>query len=352
MQPPSILDWTFDELKRDLVERGWLKDAARLPEQIFRGIHQRGARELSGLVGVSTRKIARLTEAYTLAWPELLTVQASWDQSARYAFRLADGSIIESVLLPHHGKWTACVSSQAGCALACQFCATGQLGLKRNLTPGEIVAQVLLLGQHSGQRISDLVFMGMGEPLQNDRAVIKACTILSSAFGSQISPRRMVISTAGMVPAIRRYTETSHRMKLVFSLGAADPEKRQRLMPIQKTFGFEDFLSAIGDYAKSRGNKHVTLEYVAIRDVTLGQDDILAIKENLVGRFPFILNVIPMNPVANSGLEAPTWHEVKAWSEQLRPLGFPVKVRRSAGKDQVAGCGQLGTSLLLGAAGV
>jgi 23S rRNA (adenine2503-C2)-methyltransferase len=156
----------------------------------------------------------------------------------------------------------------------------------------------------------------------------------------------MVISTAGVVPAIQRFARSDHRMKLVFSLGSAIPEKRLQLMPIQRTYGFEEFLSSIAEYARSRGNRFVTLEYVAISGVTLGQDDLLAIRENLVGRFPFILNVIPMNPVNQSGLTAPTWHEVKEWSEQLRPLGFPVKVRRIAGKDQVAGCGQLGTRLL------
>jgi 23S rRNA (adenine2503-C2)-methyltransferase len=346
MEFPSLLDWTPEDFAQQLHAWGKLKDAPLLPEQIFRGIHQRGQHNLDSIEGVSKRKLAFLARHVCLDVPELLKVESSWDQSARYAFRLADSAIVEAVLIPHHGKWTACVSSQAGCALACQFCATGRLGLKRNLTVSEIVAQVLVLGSHSGYRISDLVFMGMGEPLQNERAVFKACSILSSPLSAQISPKRMVISTAGVVPAIQRFARSDHRMKLVFSLGSAIPEKRLQLMPIQRTYGFEEFLSSIAEYARSRGNRFVTLEYVAISGVTLGQDDLLAIRENLVGRFPFILNVIPMNPVNQSGLTAPTWHEVKEWSEQLRPLGFPVKVRRSAGKDQVAGCGQLGTRLL------
>lgn len=345
---PSLLDCDPGEFAEVLRAGGVLPGAARLPEAVFRAVHQRGATSIPDIGGVSPAKLAAVAGRFRLEWPALAAEEPSWDGSCRYAFRLEDGAIVETVLIPHHGKWTVCISSQAGCALACRFCATGQLGLRRNLTAGEMAAQVLLVSRRSGRRISDLVFMGMGEPLQNDRAVIKACRILSSCQSAQISPRRMVISTAGVVPAIHRYAATSHRMKLVFSLGSAVPGKRSELMPIQRVFGFEPFLGAIEAYARSRGNRHVTLEYVAIRGWTLGDEDIDAIREHLVGRFPFILNVIPMNPVEGSGLQAPSWHEVKAWSERLRPLGFPVKVRRSAGKDQVAGCGQLGSRLLEG----
>jgi 23S rRNA (adenine2503-C2)-methyltransferase len=179
----------------------------------------------------------------------------------------------------------------------------------------------------------------------NDRAVIAACGILAERFGLQISRRRMVISTAGVVPAIRRFADQGHRMKLVFSLGSAVPEKRAVLMPIQKRWGFGEFLDAVRHYSRSIGGKHVTLEYIAIHGLTLGDDDIDALREHLTG-FRFILNVIPLNPVDGT-LEAPTRAEVQAWTDRLRPLGFPVKVRHSFGRSGLAGCGQLGAGLLL-----
>jgi 23S rRNA (adenine2503-C2)-methyltransferase len=154
----------------------------------------------------------------------------------------------------------------------------------------------------------------------------------------------MVISTVGVVPAIRRFAAAGHRMKLVFSLVSAVPEKRAALVPLQAQHSFEDFLDAIRAYAATLRGKHVTLEYLAIRRLTLGDDDVEAIRERLTG-FPFILNVIPLNPV-DPELEPPTLEEVRAFTEKLRPLGFPVKIRRSSGRDQTAGCGQLGTAML------
>ncbi len=339
-----FLSLTEEELTAALDHAGLLAFGAKLPEIAYRLVHQNGQFDLGSLPGVGAHKRARLAELFELGALEILEAEPSWDQSVRYAFRLRDGAVIETVLIPHHGLWTACVSSQAGCALRCGFCATGKLGLLRNLEVHEIVGQVLTVAAHSGKRISDLVFMGMGEPLQNEAAVYKSCAILASTKGAQISQKRMVISTSGIVPAIRRFTAAGHRMKLVFSLGSAVPEKRARLMPIQRTYSFESLLDSIREYGASRGGKHVTLEYIAIRDWTLGDEDIEAIKQHLVG-FKFILNVIPLNPV-DPELAAPTLEEVRAWTSKLRPLGFPVKIRRSSGRDQGAACGQLGTSLL------
>lgn len=342
----DFLGLDYEELNSHLVSSGALALGARLSEQAFRGVHQGLAFDFREINGLGRHKAAALDGLFSIAQPIVLEAVPSWDQSVRYAFRLVDGSVIETVLIPHHGLWTACVSSQAGCALACQFCATGRLGLKRNLRASEIVAQVLMVQKLSGRRVSDLVFMGMGEPLQNEAAVFKACRILSMNRGAQISPRRMVISTAGVVPAIRRFAAMGSRMKLAISLGSAVPEKRGRLMPIQATYGFEDLMDAIREYSRAIGGRHVTLEYIAIRGLTLGDDDIEAIQRNLVG-FKFILNLIPLNPVDPS-LEAPTHEEVRAFTKKLRPLGFPVKIRRSSGRDLAAGCGQLGTSILRG----
>jgi len=345
MDRPQFLGLEAEEVHAHLASHGLLERGPRIAVQAFRGMHAQRAESFAAIPGLSHRKVTRLESAFVHEPIELESVHQGSDGGRRYAFRLHDGAIIESVLLPRHDRWSLCVSSQAGCALACEFCATGRLGLKRNLHAHEIVGQVIAVGRHAGVRIDGLVFMGMGEPLQNEDAVFRACRVVGGTAGLQMSPRKIQISTAGVVPAIHRFARAGHRMELIFSLTSAVPEKRGRLMPIQRTHGFDAFLDAIRAYSESRGNKHVTLEYVAIRGVTMGDDDIDAIRDRLVG-FPFILNVIPLNPVPGSRLESPTRDEVRAWSARLRPLGIPVKLRWSFGRDRFAGCGQLGASLL------
>lgn len=344
---PQFLDLDYDEVNGHLASLGLLDRGPLLAEQAYRGMHARTAESFAAIPGLSHRKVTRLESAFAHDPIRLEAVHEGEDGGRRYAFRLHDGAIVESVLLPRHDRYSLCVSSQAGCALACEFCATGRLGLTRNLEPHEIVGQVLAVSRHAGVRIGGVVFMGMGEPLQNERAVFKTCRILQCPEGLQLSPRKIQISTAGVVPAIHRFAQAGHRMELIFSLTSAVPEKRAQLMPIQKTYGFDAFLEAIRAYAATRRGRHVTLEYIAIRGLTMGDEDVEALRDNLTG-FPFILNVIPLNPVPGSTLEAPTRDEVKAWSERLRPLGFPIKVRWSFGKDRLAGCGQLGASLLQG----
>jgi 23S rRNA (adenine2503-C2)-methyltransferase len=341
---PNIRGLTLAEVHDCLVAAGGLEGRATLPARLYEGIHRDRAPRIHEIPGVNARKLAEAGELFSDDALELVSVHRSWDLSARYAFRLRDGAIVESVLLHHHGLWTVCVSSQAGCPLACTFCATGRLGLVRDLEAWEIVDQVLQVGRDRGVRVSDIVFMGMGEPLLNEAAVFQAAAILHQTHGCQISNKRIVISTAGVVPAIHRFVDRARPFRLVFSLASADPVKRAALMPLQQRYGFDAFLDAVRRYERYRGGRHVTLEYVAIRNLTMGDDDVEAIRANLTG-FRFILNVIPLNPIGN-GLESPTMAEVRAWTGRLRPLGIPVKVRYSGGKDQLAGCGQLGRSLL------
>jgi 23S rRNA (adenine2503-C2)-methyltransferase len=341
---PNIRGLTLAQVHDRLVACCGLDGGLTLPARLFQGIHRDRVRSIAEIPGISRPKLEAAGAAFSDESIELVSVHRSWDLSARYAFRLRDGAIVESVLLHHHGLWTVCVSSQAGCPLACTFCATGQLGLERNLEDWEIVDQVLQVGRDRGVRISDIVFMGMGEPLLNEDAVFQAATVLHQAHGCQISRKRIVISTAGVAPAIHRFVDAARPFRLVFSLASADPAKRARLMPIQQRWGFEEFLDAVRRYERHRGGRHVTLEYLAIRNLTMGDDDVEAIRANLTG-LRYILNVIPLNPIGNE-LESPTMAEVRAWTRKLRPLGMPVKVRYSGGRDQLAGCGQLGRSLV------
>ncbi len=341
---PNIKGLTVEQVRDRLAACGVLEGAAQLPYALYHGIHRDRGESIPGIADVAPHKLRLADALFSTHALELVSMRKSWDQSARYAFRLHDGPVIESVLIPHHGLWTVCVSSQAGCPLACGFCATGMLGLRRNLEAWEIVDQVLQVGRQAQVRISDIVFMGMGEPLLNTDAVYQAAEILRAEHGLQISARRLTISTAGVIPAIHEFIDRELPYRLVFSLGSAVPEKRLRLMPIQERWGFDAFLDAVRRYERYRKGKHVTLEYVAIRNLTMGDDDVEAMARHLVG-FKFILNVIPLNPIGNE-LASPTMEEVREWSRKLRPLGFPVKIRYSGGKDQLGGCGQLGRELL------
>ena len=334
-----------EEIAAVITERRPDAHVGRLPSDLFGGLLRERRPGVGDIPGLGRRRRALVEECFDDATLELVERRPSADRSVRHVFRLGDGRLVESVLLWHHGLWTACVSSQAGCALACEFCATGMIGLERDLEAWEIVDQVIQVGRLAGVRVSDVVFMGMGEPLMNETAVYRAAEILNHAEGPQISRKRLTISTAGVVPAIRRFIDERQRWRLVFSLSSAVPEKRARLMPIQRRWGFDALLDAVRAYEAFRRGKHVTLEYVAIRNLTMGDDDVDAVREHLTD-FNCILNVIPYNPVGAGDLEAPTDAEVRAFTAKLRPVGVPVKIRQSGGRDDLAGCGQLGRALM------
>ena len=347
---PALQSLTVAELAERIGGGGAVAAAARdLAAATLRALYLAGAPSIDAMQELGAARRARLSEVVSFPRLERVAAEPSADGSTRYAFRLDDGALIESVLLCHHAgsqRYTVCVSSQAGCAQACRFCATGKLGLARSLAAWEIVDQVAQVTAHAGVRASDLVFMGMGEPLANEAAVYQAAAVMTQSHGLQIGARRITISTAGVVPAIDRFVSAARPYRLVFSLGSAVPEKRLRLMPIQESFGFDALLESILGYAQLRRGKHVTLEYVAIRDFTMGDDDVAALADLAArARFRFLLNVIPFNPVGDE-FAAPTMAEVRAWTAKLRPLGFPVKLRFSGGRDRNAGCGQLGTALL------
>jgi 23S rRNA (adenine2503-C2)-methyltransferase len=247
---------------------------------------------------------------------------------------------IEAVAIPRRDDLAICLSSQAGCPLACQFCATGLLGFLSNLTADEILEQHAWAQRLAGRRPTDAVFMGMGEPLLNYDAVIEAACRLTAQRGPQISPRRIVISTAGVVPMIRRFVREGHAFQLFFSVTSAIPEKRRRLMPIEAVHPLPELVGAIGEYQRSRRrNRWAVLEYVAIPGQNMGPEDIAALGEAFAG-IPCILDVIPYNTTGGR-FRAPTWDEMRKFTADLRGLGMPVKVRYSSGKKHGGGCGQL-----------
>jgi 23S rRNA (adenine2503-C2)-methyltransferase len=262
------------------------------------------------------------------------------DGFRRYLYALPDGARVEAVRIPlydtHH---VVCLSSQAGCALACAFCATGDLGLVRSLESWEIVRQLMKVRADSTLPVTGAVFMGQGEPFHNYDAVLDAAYALCDPAGARIDARRISISTAGIVPMIRRYTAEGHKFRLCVSLNAAIPEKRRALMPVERGFPLDELVDAIREHAARRGR--VTLEYVMIAGVNVGEEDAAALGRLLAG-VPVRLNPIAVND-ATGRFRAPDEEEWKAFRDALaRELpGQPIVRRYSGGQDEHAACGML-----------
>ena len=262
------------------------------------------------------------------------------DGFRKYLFQLADGARAEAVRIPlFDTHYTLCLSSQVGCALACAFCATGRLGLTRNLEPWEIVAQYLEVRADSAKPITGAVFMGQGEPFHNYDAVLQAAYVLCDPAGGRIDQRRISISTAGVVPMIRRYTREGHKFRLCVSLNAATPEKRAALMPIERGHPLGELLDAVREHAAVRGR--VTLEYVMMSGVNVGEDDAAALGRLLAG-IRVRLNPIDVND-ATGRFRPPSAGEWRLFRDALaRELpGQPVVRRYSGGGDEHAACGML-----------
>jgi 23S rRNA (adenine2503-C2)-methyltransferase len=312
-----------------------LEDARRITGAVIgRGAPLRAARNVR-------REVLDRVEGL-LAPGELRALESvdAQDGFRRYLFELPDGARVEAVRIPlydtHH---TVCLSSQAGCALACAFCATGAMGLARSLRSWEIVAQLLHVRRDSARPVTGAVFMGQGEPFLNYDEVLSAAYTLCDPAGARMDARRISISTAGVVPMIRRYTAEGHKFRLCVSLNAAIPWKRRALMPIEQGFPLDDLVDAVREHAARRGR--VTLEYVMMGGVNVGAEDAAALGRLLAG-IPVRLNPIAVND-ASGRFRPPTEAEWTLFRDALaRELpGQPVVRRYSGGGDEHAACGML-----------
>ncbi|MHC4547798.1 MAG: radical SAM protein [Planctomycetota bacterium] len=336
MARPHLRDLAIPGLLRALRAQG---AAEQLAHRLAVVIHRRGVMDWDGL-GLGPARRRWLRERFRfgplLRGPEVAHAE---DGTCKYLFGARAGHAVEVVLVRNRSAVTLCLSSQAGCALGCTFCATARLGLLRHLTAGEMTEAVLRVERDAGVRVSDVVFMGQGEPLHNYDAVMDACTNLNHDLGPCISRKRITVSTAGLTPRIRRFTRERRRWRLHLSLHAAIQSTRAALMPIARRHPLPDLLAAMREYQRRCEVPWVTLQYVAIPGVNMDRRHVAALRERLAG-LRCILNVIPFND-AGAPYRPPTWAEVKVFSTRLRRLGCPVKVRYSAGKRAGMGCGQL-----------
>ncbi|HEU4952873.1 MAG TPA: 23S rRNA (adenine(2503)-C(2))-methyltransferase RlmN [Holophagaceae bacterium] len=328
-------------LLADLGEPAWR--AGQLFEGLYR--HRYGAWEDFTSLSKDLRR--KLSEAADIAWPELVQSLPSRDGSTKHAFRLGDGKEVEGVHMPYGDRTTLCLSSQVGCAMGCTFCATGQMGIVRNLTPGEIVGQVVAMLRHHGAPVGpdgepdpiNLVFMGMGEPLHNLDNLMTAFGILTDPKGLAIPPRRITVSTSGLVSGIEKLGSFPRRPRLAVSLNGTTDEYRSRIMPVNRVWNLEALTGALGRFPLQT-NERITLEYVLLKGVTDALEDGRRLVE-LASRFPSKVNLIPFNPHEGSGFEPPDEARVSALCRMLSDAGVLVSVRRSRGQDIGGACGQL-----------
>ena len=310
-----------------------------LARQLIWKIHGTGALDWDEL-GLGRLRQAMLRARFRFGAqlaPE--SVREAADGTRKFAFRLTTGEVIEAVFIRNRDNRTLCLSSQAGCAMGCTFCATGALGLLRQMTPGEITEARVRIEAVTRERVTDVVFMGMGEPLHNYDAVMIACENLNCTDAAPISRKRLTVSTSGLTPAIRRFTDESRPWRLHLSLHSAIQEVRERIMPIARLHPLPELIDAMRAFQARSGRKWVTLQYVTLPGVNMDDAHVDALQRELRG-LRYILNVIPWNETGGA-FRSPTWAEVKEFTTRLRRLGCPVKVRYSAGKREGMGCGQL-----------
>lgn len=333
-------------LGRDLAELTALAQAAGHPryrgQQIYEGLYRDWH---ASPLEISTLPIGlreRLRELDDCGLPEVDRRFASTDGTVRYLLRARDGRTVEAVYIPDERRDTLCISTQVGCPVDCKFCFTALMGLERNLTAGEIVAQVVVLGrEHSlraRRRPLNVVMMGMGEPLLNFRAVMRATRLLADPRGVGIPQRRITVSTAGVVPKIREHGMQSVRGKLAVSLNASNPEQRERLMPITARYGFGELLDACRRYPL-RPWERLTFEYVLLRDVNDTDRDAAALRR-LLSPLKCTVNLIAHNPGPGIPYQTPAPERVESFREIVH-RGLPCFVRKPRGRDIFAACGQL-----------
>lgn len=319
---------------------------ARLGEKPFRAVqvmewlYKRKLKDFSRMSNLSKGLRERLEAGYTASSLTQHRVQRSRrDGTAKYLFRCADGQLVESVFLPHEGRNTACLSTQVGCAMACAFCATGDSGFGRNLTPGEVIGQIEGMEADQGAEIHNLVLMGMGEPLHNWDNVREALETLLAPAGRNWGPRKITVSTCGVVPGIEALTASGLKVRLAVSLHAADDATRARLMPINRRYPLKELLRSLRAYQAATGLQ-ITFEYTVFRGVNDSPEQAEAVARLLRGMDAKV-NLIPYNPVAGLPFTAPDFGAVVAFQEVLRGRGLIAMVRTEKGGDIDAACGQL-----------
>jgi 23S rRNA (adenine2503-C2)-methyltransferase len=310
-------------------------------DQILKWLYVRSADSFDGMTDLGKALRTLLTRHFTISPMPVVQMLTSTDGTRKYLFRLEDGNTVESVLIPEKDHYTLCVSSQVGCAQGCRFCRTGDSGLVRNLTGAEIVGQIREIRKQLAEpgQLTNLVFMGMGEPLANYRQLIRALDVLTnSQWGMKFGNRRITVSTAGIPGRIRDLGRDT-KVNLAVSLNAVDDKERGQLMPINRKYAIADLLDACRQYPLPKSRK-ITFEYILFKDLNDSSHHAGKLAKLLAGMKAKI-NLIPFNPHPGSDFERPTEARIQAFQTILAKKHFTAIVRHSKGQDIMAACGQL-----------
>ena len=340
---------TEDKGKKDIVSLSYeelifeMKEIGEKPfrgKQIYGWLHEKLADDFSKMTNISKTLQERLDASYEIRKVSVAARQISKkDATEKFLFELCDGCMIESVLMRYDYGNSVCISSQAGCRMGCRFCASTIGGLKRNLAPSEMLGQIYRIQKLTGERVSNVVVMGMGEPLDNYDNFLKFVTMLSDEHGLHISQRNITASTCGIVPNIRRLAQEGLQITLALSLHAPNQEKRKELMPVADKYELSEVMAAC-DYYFEKTGRRPTFEYSLVKGVNDGAEDAKELTSLLLGRNCH-LNLIPVNPVKERNFERPDRKNALAFKNKLEKNGINVTIRRERGSDIDGACGQL-----------
>ena len=349
----NLVGLTRNELRDTLIAAGTPEKQAKMRVgQIWQWIYQKGVRSFDDMTNLAKDYRAKLAESFVIEVPEVVSRQLSDDGTRKYLVRIAGGHEVEVVYIPEEGRGTLCISSQVGCTLTCSFCHTGTQKLVRNLTAGEIIGQVMLArddlgewpepGRHpkdEARLLSNIVLMGMGEPLYNFENVRNAMKIAMDPEGISLSRRRITLSTSGVVPEIARTAEEIGCL-LAISFHATTDEVRDKLVPINKRWNIETLIEALRSYPKVSNSERITFEYVMLKDVNDSDEDARRLIRLIKG-IPAKINLIPFNEWPGAPYQRSDWKRIKAFADIIYKAGYASPIRTPRGEDIMAACGQL-----------
>lgn len=348
----NLVGLTREELREALIIAGTPEKQAKMRTgQIWQWIYHWGIRDFSAMTNLSMSYRDMLAESFTISVPEIVARQISADGTRKYLLKIAGGHEVEAVYIPEENRGTLCISSQVGCTLTCSFCHTGTQKLVRNLTAGEIVGQVLIarddldewpepgLPKDETRLVSNIVLMGMGEPLYNFENVRDAMNIVMDGEGISLSRRRITLSTSGVVPEIARTAEEIGCL-LAVSFHATTDEVRDKLVPINKRWNIQTLLSALRDYPRLSNSERITFEYVMLDGVNDSDEDARRLVKLIKG-IPAKINLIPFNEWPGAPYRRSSWERIEAFADIIYKAGYASPIRTPRGEDIMAACGQL-----------
>ena len=332
----NIKDYNLDELKAEFINIG---EKPYRAEQTFKWIHQENVTKFEEMTNLSLELRKKLEKEYSLCNYNILKRQESKDGTIKYLFDILDGNAIETVLMKYHHGYSICISSQVGCKMGCKFCASTGINFVRSLTSGEIIEQILAVQQDAKVKVSNVVFMGIGEPLDNYANVLKAIKIMNNAKGLNIGARHISISTSGLVPKIYDLANEELQCTLSISLHAVTDEKRSEMMPVNNTYNIEELLKACKYYIE-KTNKRISFEYALAKDKNDNIEDAKKLVKLLRGMICHV-NLIPINKIENGKFTKSSNENIIKFRDYLNENGIVATIRRELGSDIDAACGQL-----------